>query len=550
MPTQFRDLPMTGGMLVPSAPNLSPVPLKHTDVQIAVVGPIYVATLRQHFHNSHTAPLEATYVFPLPADAAVTMLEVQLPQRVIRGSVEERDQAQQRFREAADRGQGAALLEQERANLFTLSLANVQPGDDIEVLLCFHARVPYDDERYRLSFPTVVLPRYLPADHDTEDAVRVGNTPLLPEDSREGHTISLSVQLDAGKLSELRSPSHAIDVEQGRGSTQIRLRNEGEIPNRDFVLSYRTASAQDEAALYSYRAAGQLGTLLLTLTPRLSPPPQALMARELLFVFDRSGSMGGSSIEQARNALHACLRTLNPGDVFNIFPFDNVVEQFAPQPVAFTQENIDRADAFIERINARGGTEILGAIRAALQQPRDSERLRIIVFLTDGAVGNEEQVLRGEPIPARSTGRRRAWQCGVHRAKRADRRCRAALPEPRRLPAASRSGAGMAGGDGKRDQPGAAARSVRRAAAAGTGTLCGDRRQETGERRQRGKRLCGGAGDTAWTQYERRVVAVAGRRVARGDAGSPRLGGTGSDLGAEQDRGFAARAASPWCIGP
>ncbi|NJM07813.1 VWA domain-containing protein [Candidatus Gracilibacteria bacterium] len=302
--------------------------------------------------------------FPLPADAAVTALEVQLPDRVIRGGIEERAQAQKDYREAADRGQGAALLEQERANLFTLSLANIQPGADVEVLLRFHARVPYDDERYRLSFPTVVLPRYMPASHDEEDAARVGNTPLLPEDSRAGHTISLSVQLDAGKVTDLRSPSHTIDVEQGRGSTEIRLRNEGEIPNRDFVLSYRTAGTQEQAALFSYRAAGQPGTLLLTLTPRLSPPPQALIARELLFVFDRSGSMGGSSIEQARNALHACLRTLNPGDVFNIFPFDNVVEQFAPQPLPFTQENVDRADAFIEGINARGGTEILGAIRA------------------------------------------------------------------------------------------------------------------------------------------------------------------------------------------
>ncbi len=394
-PEFYPGLPVTEGMLISTERDLPPIPLKHTDMQVNIIGPICDVLVTQQFHNTHQRPVEAIYVFPLPEDAAVTTLTLTIGERVIRGAVREREQARHDYKQARDQGQGAALLEQERPNLFTISVANIQPDEQVQVALRFHDRVPYDNDAFELVLPTVVLPRYVPPQlAASTDAQRVTNTPLLPADTRDGHTLSIAVTLDMGKLVDLSSPTHAIDVHPERGAMRVTLQQADAIPNKDFILRYRIASAQFDAAAFTYRPVDEPGTLLLMLTPQVQPTSEHVLPRELLFVFDRSGSMSGDSIVQARNALRACLRALNPEDTFNIFPFDNHVEQFAPQPVPFTQANVDRADAYIEQIDARGGTEILLALQTALKQPRDAERLRVVVFMTDGAVGNEDQVLR------------------------------------------------------------------------------------------------------------------------------------------------------------
>jgi len=394
-PELYPGLPVTEGMLVPTDRTLPPVPLKHTAVRTNIIGPLCDVEVTQQFHNTHTRPVEALYVFPLPEDAAVTALTLTIGERVIQGEVREREQAQRDYAAARDAGQGAALLEQERPNLFSIAVANIQPDEQVQVTLRFHDRVPYDNGGFEFVFPTVVLPRYLPPDQDAgADAQRVTATPLLPEATRDGHTFSLEVTLDTGKLEMISSPTHDVEMQLERGRTRVTLRQADAVPNKDFILRYRPAGRQFATAAFTYRPAGEPGTLLLMLTPQAEVAPEDVLPRELLFVYDRSGSMGGDSIVQARNALRACLRALNPGDTFNIFPFDNRVELFAPQPLPFTQENVDRADAYLEQINARGGTEILKALQTALDQPRDAERLRVVVFMTDGAVGNEEQVLR------------------------------------------------------------------------------------------------------------------------------------------------------------
>jgi Ca-activated chloride channel homolog len=394
-PELYPGLPVTEGMLVPTDRTLLPVPLKHTAVRANIIGPLCDVEVTQQFHNTHTRPVEALYVFPLPEDAAVTALTLTIGERVIRGEVREREQAQRDYADARDAGQGAALLEQERPNLFSIAVANIQSDEQVQVTLRFHDRVPYDNGGFEFVFPTVVLPRYLPPDQDAgEDAQRVTATPLLPEATRDGHTLSLEVALDAGTLETISSPTHDVETHLERGRTRVTLRQADAVPNKDFILRYRPAGRQFATAAFTYRPAGEPGTLLLMLTPQAEVAPEDVLPRELLFVYDRSGSMGGDSIVQARNALRACLRALNPDDTFNIFPFDNRVEVFAPQPLPFTQENVDRADAYLEQINARGGTEILKALQTALDQPRDAERLRVVVFMTDGAVGNEEQVLR------------------------------------------------------------------------------------------------------------------------------------------------------------
>jgi Ca-activated chloride channel homolog len=391
-PELYAGLAITEGMLVPNDRALPPVPLKHTDVEATIVGPLCDVALRQEFHNTHSAPIEALYVFPLPEDAAVSALTLTIGDHVVKGDIRERDAARNDYEQARDAGQGAALLEQHRPNLFGVSVTNIQPDERVLVQLRFVLRLPFDDGGYEWVLPTTITPRYTPR---SEAGHAPPAAPLLPEGTRDGHTIAIRVTIDSGALSNVASPSHPITVEAGRaGRTTVALQHQAELPNRDFVLRYRASGPEHRAAAYTVREQGQAGTLLLTLLPQLDPAPETIVPRELLFVFDRSGSMGGEPIVAARNALRACLRGLNPSDVFNIFPFDHAVEQFRPASQPFTQESVDAADAYIATIESRGGTEILQALQQALAQPSDPERLRVIVFLTDGAVGDEERVLR------------------------------------------------------------------------------------------------------------------------------------------------------------
>ena len=385
------DIPLRGGMLLPRDEALPPVPLEHTAITVEVTGPLAETVVAQRFHNTHRAPLDALYIFPLPLDAAVSELTLRIGERMMCGEIHARAEAQTMYEEAAARGAGAALVNQQRPNLFSVEVANLQPGELVEVRLRFFRQVPFDDGWFTLAIPTVVLPRYVPADEPATP--RDGVVPLLPE-GVAGHTLSLQVNLHLGRLAEVTCVGLELDIQTERGRSVATLRDPAAVPDRDVVLRYRPAGTGYAAAAFAYREAGRPGAALLMLTPRAVPALDDVLPRELLFVFDRSGSMGGESIAQARNALRACLRALNPGDSFNIFPFDDVVEQLAPAPLAFNQQSVDAADAFIAAIEARGGTEIVTALSAALDQPRDPQRLRVIVFLTDGAVGNEDAVLR------------------------------------------------------------------------------------------------------------------------------------------------------------
>jgi Ca-activated chloride channel family protein len=390
-PQPFNQRAITEGALLPLDDSLVPIPLKQTAIRALLVGPLAAVEVEQRFHNSHSSPIEARYVFPLPDDAAILDCRLVLGERVIESTVQEREKAKQEYQEAASKGQTAGLLEQHRANIFSIQVANIQPDEELVVHLRFQAPLAFDQGSYSLALPTVVMPRYTPPD-------KVGDappsSPLMAED-REGHTLSIELEVDAGRLAAISSPSHPIDVaELGGGRARVTLQSQDTLPNKDFVLRYTPSKAGPSSAFFSYREANQPGSFLLTLTPQVDTPPEEIVPRDLIFVFDRSGSMGGTAIMQARNALRACLRALNEQDRFNILVFDHKVERFADGLQAFTQENIDRADAYIAGVEARGGTEILGAIKEALAQQHDPERLSLIVFLTDGGVGNEEEVLR------------------------------------------------------------------------------------------------------------------------------------------------------------
>ncbi|HET6930217.1 MAG TPA: marine proteobacterial sortase target protein [Candidatus Acidoferrum sp.] len=388
------------------------VPLIHTDVTLDVRGLAAAATVTQQFQNSGTDPIEAVYVFPLPHDSAVYDLEIRIGNRLIRSTIRERGEAKRVYDTAKSEGKRAALVEEERPNIFTTSVANIMPGDRIDVRLRYVQPLGWplnsEDGRVRLVFPMVVGPRYIPgtqavshtgtgwgADTDAvPDASRI--TPIVRNpDSRPGHDISLSVDLDSGfEFGSVNSISHAITVRRlPDGRRHVELASGATIPNKDFVLEIQQAeSTQPKSALFlsSDPTSGETHFQLSVFPPTVQPVKRVPM--EMLYMIDVSGSMGGTSITQAREALLQALDRLSPGDRFGILAFNHAYFEFASEPLTASSENITAARHFVQNLQTGGGTEMLPALLHVMRKPETPGYLRHIILLTDGDLGNEEQI--------------------------------------------------------------------------------------------------------------------------------------------------------------
>jgi len=390
-------------------------PLVAADVAIDVTGPIVRARVTQRFENPSDQWVEGIYVFPLPDDSGVDRLRMQIGDRFIEGRIEERAEARRIYEEAREAGQRAGLIEQERPNMFTASVANIGPGETVVVQIEYQDTARLKDGAWSLRLPLVVGPRYIPrptafigVGHDGNPAIAVADpvpdsgrvTPpvLHPDDEPDGRLrlpVSISVDLRPGfALGEVTSPYHDIAVAEGdSGRTAEISLGRGAIPaNRDFVLEWRAADLSAPlAALFREARAGETYYLGVIAPPARRPvePP----AREVIFVIDNSGSMAGESIRQARKALAFALDRLDPRDSFNIVRFDDSWEQIFAAPLPATEESVGFAQRFVAGLEAEGGTEMLPALKAALyDDDPDDGRLRQVVFLTDGAIGNEDQL--------------------------------------------------------------------------------------------------------------------------------------------------------------
>ena len=408
---EHNALPRVGeGSLVYRAHNsgeYESIPLLRTDVALDVRGLVAAATVTQQYANTSSSPIEAIYVFPLPHDAAVYDMEIRIGNRIIRSTIRERAEAKRVYEAAKSEGKRTALLEQERPNIFTASVANIMPGDRIAVRMRYVEPLRWETGIMRLVFPMVVGPRYIPGTQavgqsgigwasDTDavpDASRITPPVRCPE-SRSGHDLSLSVDLDAGfSAKAIKSVSHAIKLSRlDDGRHRVELEQGTTIPNKDFVLQIdQEQSRQPKAALFlSPGDSGETHFLLAAFPPTVAPAEHVSV--EMLYMIDVSGSMAGTSIEQAREALLQALDRLRPTDRFGILAFSDRYQEFSPQALPATADNLAASRQYVMNLQAEGGTEMLPALLHLMRKPVGPNYLRHIVLLTDGDLGNEEQI--------------------------------------------------------------------------------------------------------------------------------------------------------------
>ena len=369
----------------------SSLPLEHTSVQVHVSGPLASVVVTQRFGNPITETAEMEYLFPLPENAAITGFDLQVGKRRVEGKLEELEAARRAYETAREEGKRAGLFEQRRPNLFAVQLTNVAVGETIQATMHYQQRLRFDDESYEFVFPMGITPKYdSPAHPDEGKGVQapIANTsdPVGPV------TIQLSVDAGVALAGEPVSPSHPIEVTQ-MDERRFQAAVAGEqIPDHDFVLRWPVTGEGLKAAGWSSGSAGKEIFMATLLPARLEEEPVS-EPREFIFVLDRSGSMSGEPIRQARNALQACLRALSGEDTFRLMLFDHVVEWYKPEPVRLTQSELEQADAYLSKVDGRGGTEIVTAIEEALRVPTQGNRPRFVVFLTDGAVSAEARAL-------------------------------------------------------------------------------------------------------------------------------------------------------------
>jgi Ca-activated chloride channel homolog len=381
-------------------------PLKNTDVNAEISGFLSRVTVTQTFENTFQEKIEAVYTFPLPANAAVDRMTMKVGDRVIRGTIKRKEEARAVYEAAKAEGHVASLLDQERPNIFTQSVANIMPGQSVEVSISYVDVLKYEDGAYQFVFPMVVGPRYIPgapvgkkgggwAPDTTKvpDASKI-TPPVTPPGTRTGHDVSIHVDLDAGvPIVNLASTLHDVDVRQKDGrNASIDLKDKATIPNKDFILTYEVAGGKIEDAILTHKQ-GDDGYFTMILQPPDRVVPADVTPKEIVFVLDTSGSMSGFPIETAKRTMKLAFDGLNPHDTFNLITFSGDTNILFPQPVPATKANLALAQRFLESRSGGGGTEMMKAIRAALDPSDAADHIRIACFMTDGYVGNDMEII-------------------------------------------------------------------------------------------------------------------------------------------------------------
>ena len=413
------------------------VPLKHTSVKTEISGFVARIAVTQEFENVLPDAVEAIYVFPLPHDSAVDGMTMKVGDREIQAVIKEREEARKIYETARTTGHTAALLDQERPNIFTQSVTNIPPNGKVEITLSVLELLKYEAGTYEFVFPTVVGPRYIPGNPagqtgevkqpvDGEATVQnvalrqqdrgtQQNTDQVPDASRisppvagfhtpdehAGHDFSIDIKLAAGvPVAEVESSSHKIFADRtGADSYHVQLADDAVLPNKDFILKYKVAGPGINDAVLTH-ADKASGYFTLILQPPASVPDNSVVPREIIFVLDTSGSMDGFPIETAKKTIRRALDNLRPEETFNLITFSGDTKILFPGPVPATKENIAAAKHVLGGAYGSGGTEMMKAIRAALgddvepgKTKSGTQPLRVVCFMTDGYVGDDAAIV-------------------------------------------------------------------------------------------------------------------------------------------------------------
>ncbi|OMH33917.1 marine proteobacterial sortase target protein [Motiliproteus sp. MSK22-1] len=429
--------------------------LQQTRVHFSISGMLVRSSVSQSFRNDSNAWVEGIYSFPLPEKAAVDHLRMKVGERIIEGQIKERNQARKTYDKAKQRGQRASLIEQQRPNIFTTSVANIGPGETVEIEIEYQQLAHYDSGQFRLRFPMVVAPRYIPgkspisiqADHNglngndnpgetlpsatasssiatilqDQNKVRVIESTTLgwslptdqvpdahritPPVAQPGeyipHRVTISADIKAGfplqAISSSYQPIKTVHLSTSEAS--IRLAQESVPADSDFELIWTPElGIGPQAALLSQQKEDPTGKKqhygLLMVLPPSHETQQQVLPKSMTLVLDISGSMHGSSIEQAKLSILRAIAHLNDKDRFNLIVFNNQTRSLYPSPMTASKENRAKAIQFIHSLNANGGTEMAAAIRRALNQPDQPGYVEQVLFITDGSVGNEDALFK------------------------------------------------------------------------------------------------------------------------------------------------------------
>ncbi|MFN0086844.1 MAG: VIT domain-containing protein, partial [Blastocatellia bacterium] len=381
-------------------------PLKQTAVKADISGSLARVNVTQEFQNPGYDKIEAVYVFPLPQNAAVDEMTMTVGDRVVKGKIKRREEAREIYETARRAGHVAGLLDQERPNIFTQSVANIAPGAVVRITISYVEILKYEEGTYSFVFPMVVGPRYIPGapagrqssgfapdTSQVPDGSRITPRPAAPG-MRAGHDISINVALDAGvPIDSLECGSHEVLTHRpAANQAVVELRGETTIPNKDFVLRFDVAGKKISDAILTHRGA-QGGFFSMIFQPPDRVTADDVAPKELVFVLDTSGSMNGFPIEKAKETMQLALDALYPEDTFNLITFAGDTHVLFPQPQPATRENLRRAQTFLASRAGSGGTEMMTAIRAALDPSDKQGHVRIVCFMTDGYVGNDMEVI-------------------------------------------------------------------------------------------------------------------------------------------------------------
>ena len=377
------------------------------EVDIEVTGMVARSTIKQTFENTGDNWVEGIYVFPLPEDSAVDTLKMHIGERIIEGEVQEKEEARATYEAARESGQRASLVEQERPNMFTTSVANIGPRETIIIEISYLEMLSYDAGKFSMRFPLAITPRYIPGERledDLEssgtgwsaDTTQVPNAsritpPVLPPSEPLRNPVTLKISVNAGfSLKSLRSSYHTINIATTGNLNLVELR--GPVPaDRDFELVWEPDVDSPEATIFEQTWLGESYALIMLMPPELQDI-KAVPPREVILIIDTSGSMSGVSMTQAKEALRLALKRLKLQDSFNVIEFNDEARAFFERAKPATPSNINSALREVERLQANGGTEIAKALNLALGNESPKGLLSQVVFITDGSVGNETEL--------------------------------------------------------------------------------------------------------------------------------------------------------------